>query len=88
MRIARTFVMAACLLTLLIGPSSAEQPKVRLENLFQEHLASELASGLEVVVSEVELPPHTTLDMHWHPGEEFVYLAEGHAKLVFADLDF
>ena len=30
-----------------------------------------------VLVDVVVIPPNTTLDAHWHPGEEFQYYLEG-----------
>jgi quercetin dioxygenase-like cupin family protein len=45
------------------------------DDLMRAQLAG--ADDLEVVLSEVELPPHTELPVHTHPGEEFVYMMEG-----------
>ena len=50
-------------------------PGLKIDNLMTAQL--ELVEGTEVVVSRVEIPPHTTLPKHWHPGEEFVYVLEG-----------
>ena len=50
-----------------------------LENLMTTQLES--APGLEVIVSEVALPPMTTLPKHYHPGEEFVYVLDGTATI-------
>lgn len=62
--------------------SSARPPAaMRLENLLQQALSSELAPGREVIVSYVEIPPHTTMERHWHPGEEFQYYLEGEAEV-------
>lgn len=36
-----------------------------------------LAEGLEVIVSDVIIPPNATVPRHYHPGEEFVYIIEG-----------
>jgi quercetin dioxygenase-like cupin family protein len=44
-------------------------------NLMRAKLES--ADDLEVVVSRVEVPPHTRLPVHFHPGEEFAYVIEG-----------
>jgi len=40
-----------------------------------------IAEGVEVVVSHIVVPPNTTLPVHWHHGEEFVYVLEGSAVL-------
>ena len=45
------------------------------DNLAVDEL--ELADGLEVVTSYVELPAGTQLPTHKHPGEEFAYVIEG-----------
>jgi quercetin dioxygenase-like cupin family protein len=49
------------------------------ESLLRHEL--EGVEGTEVIISRIEIPPHTTLPKHWHPGEEFVYLLEGTATL-------
>lgn len=33
--------------------------------------------GLEVIISDVIIPPNATVPRHYHPGEEFVYIIEG-----------
>ena len=58
------------------------KPEPKLENLFQQALAKEFTPGREVIVSRVEVAPNTTLERHWHPGEEFHYCLEGEAELV------
>ena len=65
-------------------PSSQESPpgyapptEMKLENLLHTALAEEFTPGREIVVSYVELPPNTTMESHWHPGEEFHYYMEG-----------
>ena len=42
------------------------------------------AEGLEVIVSDVVIPPGGTVPAHYHPGEEFVYVLEGSAVQVEA----
>jgi len=37
---------------------------------------------LEVIVSDVVIPPGATVSRHYHPGEEFVYVIEGSAVHV------
>ncbi len=41
-----------------------------------------LADGLEVIISDVVIPPGATVPRHYHPGEEFLYLIEGSALHV------
>lgn len=40
------------------------------------------APGLEVLVSDVIIPPGAEVPRHYHPGEEFVYVIEGSATHV------
>ena len=40
------------------------------------------APDLEVIVSDVVIPPNATVPRHYHPGEEFVYVIEGSAVHV------
>ena len=46
-----------------------------------EVLRSTLAGtpGVEVIVSDVVIPPDGQVARHYHPGEEFLYLIEGTA---------
>lgn len=37
---------------------------------------------LEVVISDVIIPPNATVPRHYHPGQEFLYLIEGTAVHV------
>lgn len=36
-----------------------------------------MADGLEVIISDVIIPPNEATPRHYHPGEEFVYILEG-----------
>ena len=38
-----------------------------------------MADSLEVIISDVVIPPGATVPRHYHPGEEFVYVLEGSA---------
>jgi quercetin dioxygenase-like cupin family protein len=40
------------------------------------------ADGLEVIISDVVIPPNAEVPRHYHPGEEFVYIIEGTAVHV------
>jgi len=33
--------------------------------------------GIEVLISDVVVPPHSGLSKHYHPGEEFAYMIDG-----------
>lgn len=41
-----------------------------------------LAEGLEVIISDVVIPPNAAVPPHSHPGQEFVYVIEGSAMHV------
>lgn len=41
-----------------------------------------IADGLEVIISDVVIPPNATVPRHYHPGEEFLYVLEGSAVHV------
>lgn len=41
-----------------------------------------IADGIEVIISDVIIPPNATVPRHFHPGEEFVYVIEGYAVHV------
>jgi quercetin dioxygenase-like cupin family protein len=40
------------------------------------------APGVEVVISDVVIPPNAQVPRHYHPGEEFLYLIEGAATHI------
>ncbi len=42
----------------------------------------ESVAGIEVVISDVVIPPNGQVPRHYHPGEEFLYLIEGTATHV------
>ena len=41
-----------------------------------------IADGLEVIISDVVIPPNATVPRHYHPGEEFLYVLTGSAVHV------
>jgi len=53
---------------------------LKMQTLMKETLA--LAENVEVITSYVEVPPNTTLPMHFHPGEEFAYVLEGSGTMI------
>ncbi|MEL6687171.1 MAG: cupin domain-containing protein [Pseudomonadota bacterium] len=38
-----------------------------------------ISNDLEVIISDVVIPPNATVPAHYHPGEEFLYVIEGSA---------
>ena len=38
-----------------------------------------ISEDLEVIISDVVIPPNATVPAHYHPGEEFLYVIEGSA---------
>ncbi|MBT1063173.1 cupin domain-containing protein [Bowmanella sp. Y26] len=53
--------------------------KIRLDRLMSSELAG--IAGKEVIISKVDIPAHTELPKHWHPGEEFAYVIKGSVSL-------
>ena len=82
-----------CLLLLLAGipactstvDTSDPPMDIVLDNLVRMPLADEFTPEREVVISYVEIPPNTTMDWHWHPGEEFHYYLEGKVTIAIDD---
>src|SRR5687768_9281155 len=71
-------VLAAC-----AAPTGPSDPAaLKMENILTQPLAPEFTPGREVVVSLVEIPPNTTLERHWHPGEEFHYYLDGEVTIA------
>jgi len=56
--------------------------KAKVANLLTRALAGDFTPDREVLVDLVEVPPHTTLERHWHPGEEFHYYLEGEPEIA------
>jgi len=56
--------------------------EVEIENLLRQSLSEEFTPGREIIVASVEIPPNSTLERHWHPGEEFHYYMEGEVEIV------
>lgn len=66
------------------GTTSPASPfaNAKVTNLMKQALASAFTPDREVLVDLVEVPPNTTLERHWHPGEEFHYYLEGEPEVV------
>lgn len=64
--------------------AGTEQPfaGAKVQSLIRQELATEFTPDREVLVDVIEMPPHTTLERHWHPGEEFHYCLEGEVQLL------
>ena len=69
----------ACILCLGLATGAHAQAPVQVDNLIRSD--SQLADGVEIIVSVIDIGPGFTLPKHYHPGEEFVYLLEGEATL-------
>ena len=79
-------LLLAALAGLLAGVALAGAPQpfagAKVQTLMRRELAREFTPGREVLVDLIEVPPHTTLERHWHPGEEFHYCLEGELELL------
>ena len=86
MNIVRAALLIASLSVPCIAPiathASSPPKELKLENLLRQSLTPEFTSEREIVVSHVDIPPNTTLDRHWHPGEEFHYYLEGKVEIA------
>ena len=74
---------AACIAAAFFAGAGfgAGQAKSKVTNLLHDSLSEEFTPGREVLVDLVEIPPNTSLDRHWHPGEEFHYYLEGDPEI-------
>jgi quercetin dioxygenase-like cupin family protein len=80
----RVFPIALFGVGLVVGltlGASSPAAKSNVKNLMQMPLADDFTPGREVLVDLVQIPPNTSLDRHWHPGEEFHYYLEGEAEI-------
>ena len=82
----KTWIIAAALyaLALPFAYAQAQQEEARPYPPppgSNEMLRSPVLStpGIEVIVSDVVIPPNGQVARHYHPGEEFLYLIEGTA---------
>jgi quercetin dioxygenase-like cupin family protein len=75
----------ACALCICIGLGGSvagiarADDALRIDNLMRTEL--QVAEGVEVIVSVIEIGPGFSLPKHYHPGEEFVYVLEGSATV-------
>lgn len=74
--------LGGVLLGIVLTRASEPFAKAKVQNLLREPLAEEFTPDREVLIDLVEMPPHTTLERHWHPGEEFHYYLEGEVELA------
>ncbi len=70
--------LVGCSSTCDSNPPSA----LKLDNILQQSFNDEFIDGREVIVAYVEIPPNTSLERHWHPGEEFHYYLEGKVEIA------
>lgn len=87
MRILLAGSFAACMTAAFFAGTSfgAGQAKSKVTNLLHDALSEEFTPGREILVDLVEIPPNTSLDRHWHPGEEFHYYLEGAPEVQIND---
>lgn len=82
--IAALVALAAC------GPSGEEHYAAAPQDIprpppgSNEQLRAPVSGvdGLEVIISDVVIPPGAQVPRHFHPGEEFLYVIEGSAVHV------
>jgi quercetin dioxygenase-like cupin family protein len=86
MRIERVVVLGALLVSVSGVAAWADEvpqpfPNAKVTTLLKTVLAKEFTPDREVLMDVVEMPPNTTLERHWHPGEEFHYYLEGEVEI-------
>ena len=85
-------IVALALITGLMGCQSAPPHSHSLDEARKPPPGSNLmlrapitiSDDLEVIISDVVIPPGATVPRHYHPGEEFLYVIEGSAVHVEA----
>lgn len=83
-----TILLVACLPGCSDAPTNAVQCESAANEMpppgSNEVLRSPVSAGygLEVIVSDVYLPPGVKVPRHYHPGEEFLYVIDGSAVHV------
>ena len=83
MRLSWAIAAGVYLVTLPIAYAQAQQetrpypPPPGSNEVLRSTLAG--TPGVEVIVSDVVIPPNGQVARHFHPGEEFLYLIEGTA---------
>ncbi|MBI2427962.1 MAG: cupin domain-containing protein [Ignavibacteriales bacterium] len=74
-------ILALILVSSKTPAESNSQAMPSFKNLITASLSEEFTKDREVLMDLVEIPPNTTLDRHWHPGEEFHYYMEGEVEI-------
>lgn len=59
------------------GPEAYRPEKPGSNQMMRAPISN--SDGLEVIISDVIIPPGATVPLHYHPGEEFLYVLEGSA---------
>ncbi len=70
--------LLACAAERSVAPTDA----VSVRTALRQPIAPDLAPGREAIMQEIEIPPHTSIPRHWHPGEEYLYCLEGEAEVL------
>lgn len=83
--IAAAIGLAGCCGSQHKGDTPEPIAAIKLELLTKAPI--EFAENVEVVMSRVAVPAGTTLPLHYHPGQEFLYILEGSGTLHLRDGD-
>ncbi|MEL6723745.1 MAG: cupin domain-containing protein [Pseudomonadota bacterium] len=86
------WMAALCLVTVIGGcQATVPHPHTHEESLKPPPGSNQMlrapitiSDDLEVIISDVVIPPGATVPRHYHPGEEFLYVIEGSAVHVEA----
>ena len=75
--------LAGCACASPNGAPAGAINELKMETLTRNSI--EFAEGVEVILSRVAIPAGTTLPLHYHPGQEFIYLLAGSGTLHLRD---
>ena len=70
-----------CLFWLLCAGVQAQPQQVTTADVLLRQSVEGVPTK-EVIVNQVNIPPHTELPWHWHPGEEIFYVIDGEVTLA------
>ena len=71
---------AAFLATIIMAlPGSAQEAPVKATPLLNAPITG--VPGHDLLMTRIEIEANTTLPMHYHPNEEYLYILEGQAYL-------
>ena len=62
------------------APDAGYRPPAGSNEVLRGDIAA--APGHQLITADIVLPPHGEVPLHYHPGEEFLYILEGSVTLT------